>query len=240
MQVSKFKEQVLGIVQHRNTGAAIIGLGLIGLCVATFTNITGNTLLTWCLIVLVGVGWWLQISNLKLISGFNKSLISAVVKGMKGEDFEPVKAIPGMPQTYLLAEDIKVAMDSLKQTNTLLSQVVNTLAEQASKVSSTAVLIAGQMNQQTSEASQISDLVERLQTVFSASSVAAEQTVEISTKSESEGSSGKLIMTQAMGSISELSDSVSAAGTMIDKLGGESKEIGAIISVIKGVAEQTK
>lgn len=233
------KERILSLLQYRYTGASITALGLMGLAVVTLTNMTANHLLTWILLAFVAVGWWLQILSRKLISRFNNSLIVAFDKGMKGEDFAPIQAIPGMPQTYLLAKDIEVAMDSLKKTNALVTQVAGTLAGHANEISTTASVIAGQMNDQVSEATEISSLVERLQSVFSTSIDAAEQTVELSTKSETEGNSGKLIMTQAMSSVSALSDSVISAGAMIDKLGDESKEIGGIISVIKGVAEQT-
>jgi len=239
MSSRKFKNKILGIVQHRYIGASIIALGLIGLSVAILTNALGNNVVTWSLLLFAALGWRLQLSAMKLISRFTSSLSVALGKGMKGENFEPVKGIPGMPQTVTLAEDFEVAMGSFHKTNTLVAQVASTLAGHASEISTTASVIAGQMNEQGHEASAISELVERLQSVFSTSIDAAEQTVELSSKSETEGNSGKLIMTQAMSSVSALSDSIVAAGTMIDKLGDESKAIGGIISVIKGVAEQT-
>lgn len=239
MQPGKFKKQIFGIVQHRYIGAGITALSLISLSIATLTNAIGNNVVTWSLFLIVTAGLLLQVTSQKLISRFNTSLILAIDKGMKGEEFDHIKAVPGMPLTYTLAEDIEVAMDSLKKTNALVTQVASTLAGHANEISTTASVIAGQMTEQGREASSISELVERLQTVFTTSIDAAEQTVELSSKSETEGNSGKLIMTQAMSSVSALSDSVIQAGGMIDKLGDESKAIGGIISVIKGVAEQT-
>lgn len=234
-----FKVKFLSVAQHRYTGATFTAVSLILLAVAIFTNTIGNNSFTWGLLVFGAVGWWLQILSRKLIARFNKSVLVAIDNGMQGKDFEPVKSIPGMPQTYALAENISTAMESLKSTNNLVTQVASNLAGHSNEISTTASVIAGQMNQQVQEAAEISELVERLQTVFTTSIDAAEQTVELSTKSETEGNSGKLIMTQAMSSVSALSDSVVTAGGMIDKLGDESKEIGGIISVIKGVAEQT-
>jgi len=234
-----FKVKFLSVAQHRYTGATITAFSLILLAVAIFTNTIGNNSLTWGLLAFGAVGWWLQILSRKLIARFNKSVLVAIDNGMQGKDFEPVKSIPGMPQTYTLAENISTAMESLKSTNNLVTQVASNLAGHSNEISTTASVIARQMNQQVQEAIEISELVERLQAVFTTSIDAAEKTVELSTKSEAEGNSGKLIMTQAMSSVSALSDSVVTAGGMIDKLGEESKEIGGIISVIKGVAEQT-
>lgn len=239
MQSTTRKERILGIAQHRYTGAGLTAVSLIGLAAAILSGSIGNNGLTWSLFVLAGVGCGLQILSRKLILRFNQSLLAAVYKGMNGEEFEPVQSIPGMPQTYTLAKEIGVAMASLKKTHLLVTQVACTLVGNANEISSTALVVAGQMNEQVNEATAISELVVRLQNVFATSADAAEQTLELSSKSETEGNSGKLIMTQAMGSVSALSDSVIATGDMIAKLGDESKAIGGIISVIKGVAEQT-
>jgi len=235
----KLKTKILSIVQHRYTGASISAVGLLGLIATIILAEVGNNILTWGLITIVCVGWVLQVFSRKLNHRFNASLINALEKGMRGEQYEPIQVIPGMPQTNILANNFDVAMSSLIRTNSLVTQVAGTLADHAREISTTATVTAKQMSEQVQETTDISELVERLQNVFSTSVEAAEQTVELSSKSESEGSSGKLVMTQAMTSVSALSDSVVSAGSMIDRLGEESKEIGGIISVIKGVAEQT-
>ena len=235
----ELRTKILSVVQHRFTGASISAVGLLGLFAATLLAEVGNNILTWGLMTGVCVGWALQVFSRNLNRRFNASLINALEKGMRGEQYEPIHVIPGMPQTYILANNFDIAMGSLMRTNSLVTQVAGTLADHASEISTTATVIAKQMGEQVQETTDISELVERLQNVFSTSVEAAEQTVELSSKSESEGNSGKLVMTQAMSSVSALSDSVVSAGSMIDRLGEESKEIGGIISVIKGVAEQT-
>lgn len=231
--------KVLGIAQFRYTGAAVTGLSLLGLVSITALNMVGSNSLTWALFATAGFGWWLQITSRKLVFRFNRSLIVAFDKGMRGEEYAPIQPVPGMKQTYILAKDFDTAMSALQQTNGLVTGVATRLAENASDIGLKASAIAGQMNAQAHDTEEIVGLVERLQGVFASSVEAAEQTVELSTKSESEGNSGKLVMTQAMGSVTSLSESVISAGAMIDRLGEESKEIGGIISVIKGVAEQT-
>ncbi len=240
MSLGHLKQQVLGVLQHRYTGAALTGLGLLGLVILVLMGeaLQSNTL-TWILLASVGLGCWFQILSRKLVRRFNASLINAFEKGMNGEEFEPIERVAGMPQTTMLAEDFTAAMGALKTTNQLVTEVASTLANHANEISITASVIAGQMDEQVNETTDIASLVERLQSVFSTAVVAAEQTVDLSNKSEDEGNSGKLVMTQAMSSVAALSDSVISAGTMIERLGEESKEIGGIISVIKGVADQT-
>lgn len=233
------KRKVFAFIQHRYTGIGVCAASLMLFAVVILTGLVGNNLVTWSLLMMTSLGAMQQAMNRKLMANFNKSTANAIEKGMKGDDFDEIHAVPGMPTTKALAEDITVTMDSLKKNNNLVTQVASTLAEHSIEISTTASVISGQMNDQVRDAIEISSLVERLQAVFTTSIEAAEQTVELSQKSESEGNSGKLIMTQAMSSVSALSDSVVKAGGMIDKLGDESKEIGGIISVIKGVAEQT-
>ena len=233
------KIKVLGFLQHRHTGAGITGMSLLGLLVIFILERAGNNGLSWSLLGMVSVGWYLQIHSRKVNFRFNRSVIEALEKGMRGEDYPPIRAIPGLRQTFILKENFDKAMLSLKGTNGLVTQVASSLAEHASDISHTASDIAQQMNTQVGETSEITELVERLQSVFATSVSAAQETVELSSKSESEGNSGKLVMTEAMSSVAALNDSIVSAGSMIGRLGDESSEIGGIVNVIKGVAEQT-
>ena len=236
----RLKQQIQGILLHRYTGAGLTGVGLLGLVVSILVNgVVTNTPLTWVLLVCIGLGWWLQIASRQLARRFNLSLINAFEKGMKGETFDPIPVVAGMPQAMILANDFTNAMSTLRLTNKFVTEVAATLANHVNDISHTASTIVGQMNEQLNETTDITGLVERLQSVFSAASSAAEKTVDLSSRSEEEGNSGKLVMTKAMSSVAALSESVISAGSTIERLGEESKEIGGIISVIKGVAEQT-
>ncbi len=241
MSLGNFSQQILSVLRHRYTGASLTGLGLLGLVVVILLGgALDNNVLVWSLLACAGIGLWLQVHSRQLARRFNLSLINAFEKGMKGEEFEPIEMVAGMPQAMtILAKDFTAAMGTLRTTNSLVTEVAGTLASHANEISITASVIAGQMDEQVNETTDIASLVERLQGVFSTALEAAEQTVDLSTRSEDEGNSGKLVMTQAMSSVSALSDSVISAGSMIKRLGEESKEIGGIISVIKGVAEQT-
>ncbi len=240
MSLGNFSQQILSILRHRYTGTGLTGFGLLGLVIVTLQDgALESNALVWGLLVCAGIGLWLQVHSRQLAHRFNLSLIDALEKGMKGEEFKPIAMVAGMPQATTLAKDFTAAMGSLRTTNGLVTEVASTLASHANEISITASVIAGQMDEQVSETTDIAALVERLQGVFSTAVEAAEQTVDLSTRSEEEGNSGKLVMTQAMSSVAALSDSVISAGSMIKRLGEESKEIGGIISVIKGVAEQT-
>lgn len=61
----------------------------------------------------------------------------------------------------------------------------------------------------------------------------------LASKTETEGASGKEVMTKAISGIMVLSDYIREAGGIINQLGEDSKAIGGITEVITGVAEQT-
>ncbi len=220
----RLKQQIQGILLHRYSGAGLTGVGLLGLVVSILVNgVVTNTPLTWVLLVCIGLGWWLQIASRQLARRFNLSLINAFEKGMKGETFDPIPVVAGMPQAMILANDFTNAMSTLRLTNKFVTEVAATLANHVNDISHTASTIVGQMNEQLNETTDITGLVERLQSVFSAASSAAEKTVDLSSRSEEEGNSGKLVMTKAMSSVAALSESVISAGSTIERLGEESK-----------------
>ena len=82
-------------------------------------------------------------------------------------------------------------------------------------------------------------LLEKLQNTLNQAKDTADKTIEVADKSESEGNSGKLVMTNAITGVSSLSESVSSTESIISQLGVDSKSISNIVNVIQSVAEQT-
>lgn len=130
-------------------------------------------------------------------------------------------------------------LGTIDRKNKFFNNTANSLSEHAEKLSETANKIMQQMSMQSEETGTTHQLIEKLQTVLSVSTDAANQAVEVSNQSESEGNSGKLIMTEAMGGVMALSTEVTAAGQIIQTLRKDSESIGGIINVITDIAEQT-
>ncbi|MFV2054871.1 MAG: methyl-accepting chemotaxis protein [Thiohalomonadales bacterium] len=83
------------------------------------------------------------------------------------------------------------------------------------------------------------DIVENFAGLITAATETTEKISTISGMSETEGNSGKLIMTEAMCGIMSLSEEVNETSKVIQTLHNDSKSIGGIIDVITGIAEQT-
>jgi methyl-accepting chemotaxis protein len=105
-------------------------------------------------------------------------------------------------------------LDITKQTNSAIEQQQNN-AEQASRD-------VQQLNQQSHE---VSNLIE--------------QATEATNKSGDATVRGNLAISTTIGSVDQLTTNVSAAAEIIDQLQNDSNNIGGVLEVIQGIAEQT-
>ena len=100
-------------------------------------------------------------------------------------------------------------------------------------------LAAAKVDRQQADDHDIADQLETLRASFASLQESAGETFAISRKSETEGESGKLAMTEAMSGVMALGESVHRGGALVEALGSDSEAIGGIVNVIKSVAEQT-
>lgn len=67
----------------------------------------------------------------------------------------------------------------------------------------------------------------------------ASETAQLTAEANEQGNSGKVVVVEAMGAVDHLSDMVQGAADVISKLEVESENIGNVLAVINGIAEQT-
>lgn len=142
-------------------------------------------------------------------------------------------------QLELCALRFNQTLSAMSRNRDLFNSIAASLAEHARELSDSTAGILQDMEYQRQETSNAHTLLEGLQSVLSVARQTAENTVEVSGKSESEGNSGKLVMTEAMSGVLALADTVNKAGDIVKTLGKDSESIGGISNVIRGVAEQT-
>jgi len=130
-------------------------------------------------------------------------------------------------------------MSDMAAKNDLFRDTANILAEDANSTSNIASMIASSMQQQVDNTAQVQTTIEKLQQAISMADDVAQNTNKLAAQSESEGESGKQVMTEAIVGVMMLSESVNDAGSIINKLAEDSHSIGGIIEVITGVADQT-
>ena len=81
----------------------------------------------------------------------------------------------------------------------------------------------------------VDELVQAVDEIARNAASAAESTHQALNESET----GKVTMTNALGSMSSLTDQIGKAGEAVERLSKETQNIGAVLDVIRGIAEQT-
>lgn len=81
----------------------------------------------------------------------------------------------------------------------------------------------------------INDMADRVELVASNASAAAESAQQ----ANEDARKGRDIVSEVVSSITDLSDEVSNTSSVIAKLGEDSKEITSVVSIIRGISEQT-
>ncbi len=193
----------------------------------------------WSSIVMVCSSMALNFVRLNATSVFMRDLGKAVSIGVKTGHYDPIDAVSGLKNTHKLKQDIDEAMQLFVAVNEMVAGVSSNLAQHAMEISVSSNMVSMQMSEQAEKAKNVSAAVQSLVAALGSAIATAENTVNISNKSEEEGESGKLVLTKAMGTVSELNRSILKSGDKIEKLGNDSEKISGIINVIKSVAEQT-
>ena len=147
-----------------------------------------------------------------------------------------------IPENQIAAEFIKeltAVLNSTQINGQLFNGVSEKLAHVANEVSQAAADALEKIQLQEQMSTVVYVQLESLQAALTIAKDTANETVSVAEQSESEGSSGKLVMTKAMTGVASLSSSVEETQNVISLLGDESKSISNIVTVIRNVAEQT-
>jgi len=142
-------------------------------------------------------------------------------------------------QQEKLITNLMALLNKQQSGGIMFDGVSNKLADYANKLSHTANTVLENISQQESMTAVVYTQLESLQSVLTQAKTTADETVDVSAKSELEGNSGKLVMTKAMGGVSALSQNVADTEGIVEHLGKDSTAISNIVDVIRGVAEQT-
>ena len=139
------------------------------------------------------------------------------------------------PQAQALYDKIQSLISNFRQKQQQLGHTLEEVSQITTEVGE-AVQQLEEFDQQNSSQS---GMCEQVQQSFHTMVEVAEQIMHVANDSESNGNDGKLVLTEAMGNVMMVSSSIIDTGSVVDKLGKESSTINSVVSVIKGVAEQT-
>lgn len=169
-----------------------------------------------------------------------KQISKAIEEVKSGENITLDKVkFPNSLVAKNFSSDLSTLLKSYYDNTGLYHDMADKFTEHATTLSETSELIHENVELEEKMTLVVYGLLEKLQSALNHAKDTADQTVEVADKSESEGSSGKLVMTKAMTGVATLSQSVSETETVISQLGVDSKSISNVVNVIQSVAEQT-
>jgi len=125
--------------------------------------------------------------------------------------------------------------DSLNHVKSSVDQLNSSL----STISSTAILTADAATQQSTETESVASAITQLEHSAEGLAETASEVAQASNETDDDAKKGTTTTTQAINGIMELMESIEGASEVIKVLDKQSDEVGSVLDVIKGIAEQT-
>ena len=121
----------------------------------------------------------------------------------------------------------------------LVSQAVKQLNQSSSSISSSAEKTVDAANQQRQETESVASSITQLEASADGLAVTAVDVAQASSQADSDALEGTVTTNQAIQGILKLVNSIEDASLVIQSLNEQSEGVGAVLDVIKGIAEQT-
>lgn len=138
-----------------------------------------------------------------------------------------------------LAQWFNTFIDRIHQIIREFSSTASELNTSAEKLSHTAKETEQGVVSQQTDIQQVVTAVREMASVVENVALNVTQTAENAEKADEEAKNGKGVVTGTMGQIENLAVDINAAAEVIDKLRQETDNIGSVLDVIRGIAEQT-
>lgn len=178
------------------------------------------------------VGWW---SAYRALS--QQQTLAQHLQRIAGGELNSSISDADLPaETVAASKDIAARLHEQRDTLGAVNATVSDLSDQVRAVSERCRMALESTANSTHEAEvSITELVQAVQEIAHSAVAAADSTHQAS----KEADNGKVAMTEAMGAMSSLGEQIGRASEAVTRLGRESQNIGAVLDVIRGIAEQT-
>ncbi len=127
-----------------------------------------------------------------------------------------------------------------------MGRLVGGVTQATAQVSGTVEQVAHQLEQTTSGVKQQHMEIDQIATAMNEMAATVQEvarntshTAEAATQAKEEAENGRHVVTQTIDSIDDLANQVEQAATVMSELEADSREVGQVLEVINGIAEQT-
>jgi methyl-accepting chemotaxis protein len=157
----------------------------------------------------------------------------------EGDLSSPALTEMGNDEIAELANAMNKMSDSLNILLTDINQVAGSVASSSADIQQSSRELTDGSNEQAHKSSMLATAIEEMSSTVSEVAMQSNHASECATESGKQANLGGDIVRDTVNGINKLSEVVGAASATVDKLGSRSNEIGAVIQVINGIAEQT-
>jgi len=187
-------------------------------------------------------GILVTVANLLLVHHYIlKTLnpISKVIKSLAEGDISSRCQYVGQDMIAMIGHDLNDMAKSMQDTFREISEATQQVDEAAVRLKHVSEETDMCLQQQHSETEQVATAMNEMTCTFQEVAGNAERAAEASSHAKKEAMDGALLATEAIGGLDSLVSRIDAAATAVDSLRTDSDNIGTVLDVIRGIAEQT-
>lgn len=148
-------------------------------------------------------------------------------------------SVQGDDEISRLAGSFNTFVEKIQQIITGVSGVSGTLSTAAGQMSTVSSTTQSGVQRQQNETEQVVTAMNQMSATVCEVAKNAAAVADAAKQADDEASAGNKVVSESMISIETLADNVGRARTVIQKLQDDSENIGTVLDVIKGIAEQT-
>ncbi len=141
--------------------------------------------------------------------------------------------------TGAIADSINFAVEQLRELVTGINITAQTVAESAQKTMDITGKLATASSQQAEQVREVTDTIKDMSESFKVMSEKSRESSEVAQKSVTIANNGSNMVQQTIRGMDTIRDQIQETSKRIKRLGESSQEIGDIVELINGIAEQT-
>lgn len=221
-QYKEHKQEVANIVEEVHHSNNMVSYSLYGLLV---------------IMIVVGLGMSLFLAN--MISSGIQRLQGTIEQIENNNDLTQRADVNSNDEVGSLSAAFNRLVENLAGIVSDVTQKSDQLATAATELSAVTERTSSGIQKQSDEISQVATAMNEMSATVQEVASNAEQASSSADEGNNEATNGSRVVGQTISAISELSGDVQTSADVIEKLKGDSENIGTVLDVIKNIAEQT-
>lgn len=165
--------------------------------------------------------------------------VSNVIQSLAKGDISSRCQFTGKDMIAMIAHNLNDMAQSMQDTFREISEATQQVDEAAIRLKHVSEETDMCLQQQQTETEQVATAMNEMTCTFQEVAGNAERAAEASSHAKKESMDGALLATEAIGGLESLVSRIDAAAKAVDSLRTDSDNIGTVLDVIRGIAEQT-